>query len=117
VPIAAEDGSIREWIGTCTRVRNPTLQRDASNGGTEPIADQADENPIAAWQVRAARAIVRWSAGELAAASGVSLSTVRRIEEGHGTNVRLLAAVRSTLEQAGVQFHVAPDGTRGVSAK
>jgi PAS domain S-box-containing protein len=117
VPIAAEDGSIREWIGTCTRVRNPTLQRDASNGGTEPIADQPDENPIAAWQVRAARAIVRWSAGELAAASGVSLSTVRRIEEGHGTNVRLLAAVRSTLEQAGVQFRVAADGTRGVSAK
>ena len=68
-------------------------------------------------QVRAARALVRWSAQELAKRSRVGVSTVQRIEavEGvpsaTGTN---LEAIQSALEAAGVVFIDQDDGGPGV---
>lgn len=58
-------------------------------------------------QLRAARALVRWSAKDLADAAGVGLATVQRAESVDGTppstagNQRLL---RQALEAAGVIF-------------
>lgn len=72
---------------------------------------------VAAWQVRSARAILGWSARELSEASKVSLSTIRRLEEGHMHNVPLLNAVRSTLEQAGVLFVLTSDGKAAIRPK
>jgi transcriptional regulator with XRE-family HTH domain len=73
---------------------------------------------ISGCQVRAARAIVRWSVRDLAVASGVSSSTIRRIEEDEGLtetrDTRKLAVLRATLEEAGVEFIPSPDGKGGV---
>jgi transcriptional regulator with XRE-family HTH domain len=58
-------------------------------------------------QIRAARALVRWSARELAEHSGVSLNTVQRMEAAEGVPAasgKNLAAVQKCLEAAGVIF-------------
>ena len=56
---------------------------------------------------------------DLAEASGVSASTIRRIEEEDAPaptrDTRLLAELRSTLEEAGVQFLYTPNGKGGVA--
>ena len=62
---------------------------------------------LAGAQLRGARAMLGWSAGQLAAASKVSLATIQRAEKEDGP-VRMTAAnietIRRTLEAAGVEF-------------
>ncbi len=56
---------------------------------------------------RAARALLRWSAQELAAKSGIGISTVQRMEGAEGVppaSSRNLEAVQRALEAAGVEF-------------
>jgi len=67
-------------------------------------------------QTRAARAMVGWSRQDLADRALVSLSTVRRIEEG-GSDIRVssLESVRKALEAAGVEF--SNRGDNGVRMK
>jgi transcriptional regulator with XRE-family HTH domain len=68
-------------------------------------------------QVRAARALVRWSAEDLARESGVGLSTIRRIEGAQGVpsaSARNLALIQGALERAGVQFLDGDGGGPGV---
>ena len=58
-------------------------------------------------QIRAARALLRWSARELAQRSGVHVTTVQRMERGDGPvggTVKTLAKVQRALENAGVEF-------------
>jgi len=58
-------------------------------------------------QVRAARSLLRWEQSKLADASGVSLPSIKRLETQPGplaAQMRTVAAIRSTLEAAGVQF-------------
>ncbi len=72
---------------------------------------------ITAAQLRAARALVRWSGDALAQASGVSLVTIRRAEAGDGqvTAIRANAlALRAALEAAGVEFIEENGGGPGV---
>ncbi|MDB5610379.1 MAG: uncharacterized protein JWP25_7279 [Bradyrhizobium sp.] len=58
-------------------------------------------------QMRAARALLRWSALDLAAASKVGVATIRRVEVVEGeipvTDANE-AALRHALEAAGVEF-------------
>ena len=59
---------------------------------------------LACEQVRAARAILRWRAVDLAEKTGVSISTVQRTEKADGTVPMMPAnerAVRQALEAAG----------------
>jgi transcriptional regulator with XRE-family HTH domain len=68
-------------------------------------------------QIRAARALVRWSAEDLARESGVGLSTIRRIEAAQSVpsaSGKNLALLQSTLERAGVQFIERNGGGPGV---
>lgn len=69
-------------------------------------------------QIRAARALIGWSQGELVAESGLSLTTVRRMEDdkiGPGkSSAENVAAVQLALEQAGVQFIPKNGGGAGV---
>lgn len=68
-------------------------------------------------QIRAARALVRWSAEDLARESGVGLSTIRRMEAAEGVpaaSARNLAAIQDALEKAGVQFIAKNGGGEGV---
>ncbi|HWJ74679.1 MAG TPA: transcriptional regulator [Kaistia sp.] len=58
-------------------------------------------------QIRAARALVRWTAGDLADAAKVGVMTVRRAEAVDGavpTTAANAAAIRRVLEEAGVEF-------------
>lgn len=58
-------------------------------------------------QIRAARALLRWTAAELAAKSGVSYHAIQRAENADGIpnmHTRNLMAVKSALEAAGITF-------------
>jgi hypothetical protein len=58
-------------------------------------------------QIRAARALLNWSAEELARSSSLGLATIRRAEACDGQTALTLAnqlAVRRALEAAGIEF-------------
>ncbi len=62
---------------------------------------------IIASQIRAARALLRWSAHELAAESGVSWTTIQRMEASNGVpsaTARNIEKIQKTLEAAGIIF-------------
>lgn len=67
-------------------------------------------------QMRAARALVGWSQGELAAKAGVSFPTIKRMESvGPGRSAAdTVNAVMRALEAAGVQFIPENGGGAGV---
>ncbi len=72
---------------------------------------------ISSSQIRAARALVRWSALDLAHESGVGVATIRRLELVEGvpsSNARTLDALQKALEAAGVEFIGTPDDCPGV---
>jgi hypothetical protein len=68
-------------------------------------------------QIRAGRALIRWSAEDLARASAVGLTTIRRAELTEGKTSMTAAnslAVRRALETAGVEFIDENGGGPGV---
>ena len=72
---------------------------------------------ITSSQIRAARALLRWSSQDLAEASGIGVTTIKRMEVMNGVpvgNVRTLAAIQATFEAAGVEFVGSPDKAYGV---
>ena len=72
---------------------------------------------ISSSQLRAARALLRWSALDLAKASKVAVSTIRRVEVIEGkipVTSANEAALRKALEAAGVEFIEENGGGAGV---
>ena len=73
--------------------------------------------PLTSAQIRAARALIRWSAEQLAKETAVGVTTIRRAEltasETKLTRVND-QAIRRTLEAAGVEFIDADGGGPGV---
>ena len=62
---------------------------------------------ISSAQMRAARALLRWTALDLAKASRVGVATIRRVEVVDGpipVTAANEAALRSALEAAGIEF-------------
>jgi hypothetical protein len=75
---------------------------------------------ISSAQLRAARALLRWSALDLASASKVGVATIRRVEVIDGeipATSANEAALRSALEAAGVEFIDENGGGPGVRLK
>ena len=71
--------------------------------------------PLVSAQIRAARALLRWSAEDLARASAVGLTTIRRAELTDPQTSLTAAtdlAIRRALEEAGVEFIVENGGRR-----
>ncbi|NQV54529.1 MAG: transcriptional regulator [Rhodospirillales bacterium] len=72
---------------------------------------------ITGLQIRAARALLRWKAAELAEASGLSLQTVQRLEQFDGfpaSHMNTINAVYRVLQAQGIEFIGAPDDAPGV---
>jgi DNA-binding XRE family transcriptional regulator len=68
-------------------------------------------------QIRAARAMLQWSAADLARTSGVGIATIKRMEVQAGVphgQVRILEAVALALEASGIEFIGSPDDGPGV---
>jgi transcriptional regulator with XRE-family HTH domain len=73
--------------------------------------------PLTSAQIRAARALIRWSAQQLADASAIGVTTIRRAELTDSETKLTRAndqAIRRALETAGVEFIEANDGGPGV---
>ena len=74
---------------------------------------------ISSAQMRAARALIRWTAVDLACASKVGVATIRRAEVVDGQIPVTLAneaAIRRALENAGIEF-IADNGGGGAGVR
>jgi transcriptional regulator with XRE-family HTH domain len=68
-------------------------------------------------QIRAARALLRWSGKDLAEKTGLGFSTLMRLEVLDGVpsaQAKTLETIQRAFEKAGVQFIGAPDDNPGV---
>lgn len=71
-------------------------------------------------QIRAARALVRWTAADLANSASVGISTIRRAEAEDGLpsiTAANLKLIRIALETAGIEFLPGNGGGVGVRFK
>ena len=74
-------------------------------------------SPLTSAQIRAGRALIRWSAEDLAKASILSVTTIRRAELTEGETSLTAAnnlAIRHALEDAGIEFIAENGGGAGV---
>ena len=79
-----------------------------------------EKHVLSSAQIRAARALLRWSAADLAKASSLGANTIRRAEVAeNGTSLTAAneLAVRRALEAAGVDFIDENGGGPGVRLK
>lgn len=92
-PIHAADGKVMEWAGLIAKLGNMSE--------SAPSLHQ-----IKAPHFRGARALLNWSIDDLSMRSGVSVSSVRRLEGGDAASIRkpTLEAIKAALEKGGVVF-------------
>jgi DNA-binding Xre family transcriptional regulator len=72
---------------------------------------------ITSAQIRAGRALIRWSSSDLSDRSGVGTATIKRMEVMDGVpagQVRTLMAIKEALEAAGVEFTGSAEDQPGV---
>ena len=97
VPILHKSGRPHEWLGMIIR------HREFSTAGPgQACADTA----LTPAQIRAGRAMLQWTLEDLSRESGVSISSIRRIEgeAERSTRPTSLAAIRQAFELQGVIF-------------
>ncbi len=105
-PIKSRNGAVREWAIVFTDMHEQAARRE-----------QGETLALTGAQIRAARAILNWSVRDLSDVSGVSISTIRRMEEFDGTLTTLrgrLGEVKAALERSGVEFVSFGAGKPGV---
>lgn len=93
-----------------------SISQDIEKEKTMITAKEAGQ-PISGAQVRAGRALVRWSVQHLSDSAKVSPSVVRRIEEYDGITtgvIESLGSIRDALSEAGVEFIFPATGKTGV---
>ncbi|TCM55739.1 PAS domain-containing protein [Rhizobium sp. PP-F2F-G48] len=102
-PLYNADETLREWI--CV------LVEPAAIGGANEAPPLEDFEGLGVAHIRAARAILNWSIENLSTESGVSVSTIRRIEQSAGMKTRLphMRALLKALENGGVRFGHGPN--------
>jgi hypothetical protein len=94
-----------------------TASVDGTINATCHYMCQAQKQPLTSSQIRAARALLRWSAEDLSRHSAVSLRTIRRAElADHYTTTTMPndLAIRHACESAGVEFIDENGGGPGV---
>ncbi len=118
--IRTADGRYRRYRARSAVVRDASgLEREWQgvllplDGDPRPgEAGEDDAVPLSGDHIRGARGLLDWSLAQLAAASGVSVSTLKRMEDGSegSTRASKAGAVRRALQHAGIDFRVI-DGT------
>ena len=71
-------------------------------------------------QIRAARALLRWSGKDLAVKTGLGFSTLMRLEVLDGVpsaQAKTLETIQKAFEKAGIEFIGSPDDRPGVRLK
>ncbi|MGI4765435.1 MAG: PAS domain-containing protein [Janthinobacterium lividum] len=108
-PVRDPSGAIREWQGVL-------LPIDANHRPVVGEAGSDDVPTLTGAQIRGARGLLDWSLAQLAAASGVSVSTIKRMEDGSEGSTRASKsdAVRRALQNGGVSMR-AVDGATWIS--
>jgi len=93
-PVFDDAGNLSEWTGLVARSMNEAPSVPAIDKMRPP-------------HVRAARALLGWSIEDLSTKSGVSISSIRRFENGDAGSIRrrTILSVKAALEQGGVIFH------------
>lgn len=101
VPITKKGGQAHEWVGILIRTDEVQGQHQS---------DDALCPTIMPAQIRGGRAILEWTLEDLSRISGVSVSSIRRIEAGgeRVTRPASLIAIREAFENEGLHF---PDDT------
>lgn len=107
-PLRDGRGHVVEWLGILLLGLSGGAGLAAAAG--QPLPD------VTPALVRAARALLDWSAPKLAAAAGVSLSSVKRFEAEGMVRDATRRAIREALEGGGIRFHRDPSGEAGVLA-
>ena len=75
---------------------------------------------ITSSQLRAARALLKITAIDLASISGIGISTIKRFELSEGVpsgNIKTIDSLKKALEKAGIEFIGTPDDRPGVRLK
>ena len=75
---------------------------------------------ITSSQLRAARALLKITAIDLASISGIGISTIKRFELSEGVpsgNIKTIDSIKKALEKAGIEFIGTPDDRPGVRLK
>ena len=108
-PVRDVSGTIREWQAVLLPI----------DDGHRPVVGDAGGDAATALtgaQIRGARGLLDWSLAQLAAASGVSVSTIKRMEDGSEGTTRpsKAEAVRCALQTGGVSFRTV-DGATWIS--
>ncbi|QRE77449.1 PAS domain-containing protein [Methylobacterium aquaticum] len=116
VPVWSAAGEYRGWTG----MKYPVHESGAPAGRADTPEDatmrRALEQAVRGHHLRAARGLLDWSMATLAQAGGLSLSTVRRLEdniEAQGARSRHKAV--TALRQAGIRFIAMDDGAIAVA--
>ncbi|MGV3551030.1 PAS domain-containing protein [Rhizobium sp.] len=105
LPILDDDGAIVEWHGFSFPIAAPST------------GDAMQETQrLTSAQIRAARALIDWSGPDLAERSGISFSTIKRMEKSEElVKLDSVKRVRATLEAAGVRFSSGTEGDVSVT--
>lgn len=81
------------------------------------MTDQKSIRKVSVRQIKAARALLAWSQDEMAAAAGVSIPTVKRLEAEDGPlggRSDTASKIRLALDRAGIEFIDENGGGPGV---
>ena len=108
-PVRDASGAIREWQGVLLPI----------DGDYRPVIGDPDTDEVPALtgaHIRGARGLLDWSLAQLASVSGVSVSTIKRMEDSSEGNTRASKseAVRRALQTGGISFRVI-EGTTWIS--
>ena len=106
VPVRDASGAIRERQGVLLPIDDRHRPTVVDAGGDEV-------STLTGAQIRGARGLLDWSLAQLAVASGVSVSTIKRMEDGSegSTRASKSEAVRRALQNGGVSFRTVDGST------
>lgn len=99
VPVLDAQGNVEQWLGALINIDDLEQSQMAE-------LDLAEFSGFTGAVMTAARALLGWSLNELAKVSGVSISTIRRIEEAETVTAKrtIMLKLISVLREAGVEF-------------